>query len=293
MRRRFVPATVPTSLVIATLLLVPACRSLGRRAPPREPVRNTQPAGTAEEQAESGSDPRAAETGALRAGQTADSVPTAIAAIIDSIEAVVRDSVASARRDSTVAAARRDSIAAATRDSIAAAARDSTAAAARRDSIAAVARRDSIEAAIRDSAAASTRRDSIAQAARLDSLAQAQASAPITEDLATLRALGPSYIPYDRGPRPVWDTEMQARVTTTLLPVIRAEELVARTRAYFWLLVRADGTVDQVVLQTSSGSDAFDEAAARLAREMLFAPAIRGGRAVPTWVVRDVSLIMQ
>jgi len=133
--------------------------------------------------------------------------------------------------------------------------------------------------------------DTIAEAARLDSIARQLL--PVTEELAELRALGPSYIPYDRGPRPVWDTEMQAKVTTTLLPVIRAEELVARTRAYFWLLVRADGTVDEVVLQTSSGSSAFDEAAARVARALLFAPAIRGQRAVPTWVVRDVSLIMQ
>jgi len=235
-----------------------------------------------------------------------------VAAIIDSIRAVVRDSIAAAANDSIRTAALRDeAIAAARRDSIEAAAQDAIAAALRRDSIVAIMRRYSIEAAARDTIAAMARRDSIA-AFRSDSIATfqrdsiavfrqdsiaaaieaARTAEPINEDLEVLRELGPSYIPYDEGPRTVWDTESQANVTKALLPVVRSEDLEARTRAYFWLLVRADGTVAETVLQTSSGNAPFDARAEDVARQLLFRPAMRGGRAVPTWVVRDISLVM-
>lgn len=256
----------------------------------------------------------------------------AVAAIIDSIRAAVRDSIAAAsgesmqaaarreeaaaaarrdsieaaeqasiaeglRRDSIAAAARRDSIEAAARASAAAAARrDSAAAAARRDSVAAVARRDSITAAFRRDSVAAALQDSLAAVTLRDSIAaaieEARAAAPVSEDLDVLRNLGPSYIPYDESPLPVWDTETQANVTKALLPVVRAESLEARTRAYFWLLIRADGTVDQTVLQTSSGNASFDATAEVVAKTLLFRPAMRAGRAVPTWIVRNVSLVM-
>ncbi|MCG8466678.1 MAG: TonB family protein [Gemmatimonadetes bacterium] len=208
-----------------------------------------------------------------------------VAAIIDSIRIAVRDSIeAAARRDSIVAAARRDSIQAAARDSAAAAARrDSIDAAARRDSIAAQARRDSIAVAARDS---------IREAAIRDSIEAVRAATPAPADLETLRELGPAYIPYDESPVAVWDTERQANLTTTLLPVVRSEGLEARTRTYLWLLVTAEGRVDRVVIQTSSGSDAFDARARDFALRMEFRPARRGGRAVPAWVVRDISLVM-
>ncbi len=221
----------------------------------------------------------AAEQASIAEGLRRDSI--AAAARRDSIEAAARDlAAAAARRDSAAAAARRDSVAAAAR-------RDSVAAVARRDSITAAFRRDSVAAALQDSLAAVTLRDSIAAA-----IEEARAAAPVSEDLDVLRNLGPSYIPYDESPLPVWDTETQANVTKALLPVVRAESLEARTRAYFWLLIRADGTVDQTVLQTSSGNASFDATAEVVAKTLLFRPAMRAGRAVPTWVVRNVSLVM-
>lgn len=291
-------------VAITCLLLFASCRTMARRRPPAEP--GTPPAGQ----------PAVLETPAASRAES-DTVSTAVAAIIDSIETAVRDSIdgarrdslaATAARDSAIAAARRDSIAAAARrDSIAAAAhQDSLAAAARRDSILAAARQDSIATARRDSlavaarrdsaAAVAARRDSLAAVARRDSLAAAEAearSATGPEVLETLRALGPSYIPYDEGPIILWDTERQARLTTTLLPVVRAEGLTARTQTYFWILVTAEGAVDRVVLQTSSGNDAFDEAAEQAALQLHFRPGTRGQRPVPTWVVRGISLIMQ
>ena len=235
-------------------------------------------------------------------------VPTEIAAIIDSMEAGVEDSIAgrgrdsvttassearaTARRDSMLAAARRISRAvSARRDSLDAATRRDSAAvagAARRDSLAA-ARRDSLDAAARRDSLATAQRDSIAAVARRDSAAGPDAET----ELEQLRASGPTYISYDEGPRLVWDTEAEALLATTLLPVIRAEELDANTAANLWLLVRADGRVDASVVQTSSDNSAFDAAAERAARSLIFAPALHNGRAVPLWILREISLLMR
>ena len=230
------------------------------------------------------------------------------AAIIDSIEAAVADSIEGGGRDS-VTAVSREAGAAARRDSMLAAARRiSRSVAARRDSLAAAGRRDSATAAaaaLRDSTTAG-RRDSLATATRGDSLAAAQrdsiaaaalrdsAAGPDAEtELAQLRASGPTYISYDEGPRLVWDTEAEALLATTLLPVIRSEDLDAGTAANLWLLVRADGRVDAIVVQTSSDNTAFDSAAERAARALIFAPALRDGRAVPLWILREISLLMR
>ena len=230
------------------------------------------------------------------------------AAIIDSIEAAVADSIEGGGRDS-VTAVSREAGAAARRDSMLAAARRiSRSVAARRDSLAAAGRRDSATAAaaaLRDSTTAG-RRDSLATATRGDSLATAQrdstaaaalrdsAAGPDAEtELEQLRASGPTYFSYDEGPRLVWDTEAEALLATTLLPVIRAEELDANTAANLWLLVRADGRVDASVVQTSSDNSAFDAAAERAARSLIFAPALRDGRAVPLWILREISLLIR
>ena len=215
-------------------------------------------------------------------------------------EAVISDSAA-ARQDSIArAAARQDSILAAEReaarqDSIARAQRE----AARQDSIArAAARRDSIlaaerEAARRDSLEAA-RRDSLIAAARRDSIASIEAArAAAAAELAELRESGPVFVPHDEAPRLVWDTEAEAALATTLLPVIRGEGLDPNIAASIWLLVRTDGRVEATAIQTTSGDGAFDAAAVRAARGLLFAPALRGGRVAPVWVLREISLLMR
>lgn len=114
-----------------------------------------------------------------------------------------------------------------------------------------------------------------------------------SEELRELRALGPSYLPVDVGPEAVWNTETQALLTRTLLPVLREQGLPARTRALYWILVREDGTVAEVVLQTSSGNEAFDLAGMEFVRRLDFLPAFRQNRPVPSWIVREISLLMQ
>ena len=221
-----------------------------------------------------------------------DSARESVARDSSAAEAARRDSIARAQQE----AARQDSIAraqreAARQDSIARAQRE----AARRDSIAraeraAAARRDSIFEAER----AAARRDSLIAAARRDSLASIEtARAAVEAELAELRESGPVYVAHDEAPRLVWDTDAEAALATTLLPVIRARGLDADIAASIWLLVRIDGRVEATAIQVSSGDQAFDAAAVRAARGMLFAPALRGGRVAPVWVLREISLLMR
>lgn len=114
-----------------------------------------------------------------------------------------------------------------------------------------------------------------------------------------MREEGPSYVSYERGPRIRWTEEAQRLLTEELLPALQAEDLPAGTNAMFWILVGADGRVWDVVLHSTSSSERFDEAAARVARQLPFDPALerpeRGGEWVPraAWILRSVSLLMQ
>jgi TonB family protein len=114
-----------------------------------------------------------------------------------------------------------------------------------------------------------------------------------SEEVQELRALGPAYIPVDQGPETIWNTDTQALLTRTLLPVLREQGLPARTSALYWVLIREDGTAAEVIVQTSSGNEAFDEAGMRFIRQLDFLPAFRSNRPVPSWVIREISLLMQ
>ena len=314
----------PVHALLVGLLLVLACRPLpppGQTARGGERVRprDSEPAAVRRPPID---DP-AAEEISPEVAAIIDSIRTAVR---DSIDGAVRDSARTrARRDSIAQAARRDSVTrVARRDSIAQAERrDSVAAAARRDSVAAAARRDSIAAAAAAAEAArldsieAARRDAI-ESARIDSIASAERDArtgedpartaardsvaralaegqPVTatDDLEELRKLGPSYIPYDEGPQTIWNTDTQATLTKLLLPVLREHQLPARTRSIFWVLLSRAGEVEEVVLQTGSGNEAFDRAATEFARQLTFIPAIRSNRPVASWVLREISLIMR
>jgi len=229
----------------------------------------------------------------LRVAARADSIAAA-QALQDSLIAVARqDSIAAAEvaAAAALAAARRDSIAEAARqDSIATARQDSVTAVARRDSLAAVARADSIAAAeIAAAAAASTAAVTAAATTEIREDPEARA----TEDLETLRALGPSYIPYDQGPETIWSTETQATLSKMLLPVLRAQSLPATTRSIFWVLISREGVPVETEIQTPSGNGAFDAAAREFLEGLTFLPAMRSDRPVASWVLREISILMQ
>lgn len=124
-------------------------------------------------------------------------------------------------------------------------------------------------------------------------------SADAAAEAERLREEGPAYVSYERGPRIRWTEEAQRLLTEELLPALQADDLPAGTNAMFWILVGADGRVWDVVLHSTSNSDRFDEAAARVARQLPFDPALerreRGAEWVPrgAWILRSVSLLMQ
>ena len=255
-------------------------------------MQDPPPEQVAEDLAGSEASPEAPEGRDVSLGDTAtiDSIETAIE---DSIQGRVREPAAPSRE--AVAAARRDSVSAAAR-------RISRAVAARRDSLDAAGRGDPVweenAAAAADSVDALARPDSAVLRALVDSIAAEMRRedgvglGPESE-LEQLRVTGPTYVSYDEGPRLVWDSEAEALLATTLLPVIRSERLDADTAANLWLLVRSDGRVDASVVQTSSGNSAFDAAAGRAAATLIFAPALRDGRAAPLWILREISLLMR
>lgn len=115
----------------------------------------------------------------------------------------------------------------------------------------------------------------------------------VAAEVERLRKLGPIYTPYETGPRLVWNVDSERLLTERLLPVLRERDLPARTHALYWVLVAADGSVADVVLQTSSEVAPFDEAAAEVARRLRFRPAVTNGRPHAVWVIRDISLLMQ
>lgn len=53
--------------------------------------------------------------------------------------------------------------------------------------------------------------------------------------------------------------------------------------------ISAQGVVDTVQVERSSGHEEFDEAALRGARELRFEPATRGGEPVPAWWLLPVQ----
>ena len=55
------------------------------------------------------------------------------------------------------------------------------------------------------------------------------------------------------------------------------------------ILVNAEGTVDTVWVEDSSGHEAFDSAAVLGARQLVFEPASRGGEPVPVQVILPVQ----
>lgn len=118
---------------------------------------------------------------------------------------------------------------------------------------------------------------------------------PVTvTDVDSLRALGPVYTPYRRGPRLATREErLDGLLKATLVPVIRRYELPPDEWARYWVLVDADGRVRATTLQLPSGHSSFDAAARAVAENLAYEPALRDERPVPVWVLVRVSLLMR
>lgn len=109
---------------------------------------------------------------------------------------------------------------------------------------------------------------------------------------AELRQAGPTYVAYDDGPVLRRSDHLTGLLEDHLLPVIEEEDLPLRTSTLFWVLVTAEGGVADVELHTSSPAEAFDRAAAEVARRLEYEPARRNGRPLPVWILTRVHLRM-
>lgn len=112
-------------------------------------------------------------------------------------------------------------------------------------------------------------------------------------DVELLRAMGPVFTPYDRSPVLEPGHWLRGLLEATLLPVIDRYDFSPNRQARYWILVDRRGEVADVVLQLTSGSAAFDQAARAAAEKLRYIPARRGGRPVPVWVLEPISLLMR
>ncbi len=97
----------------------------------------------------------------------------------------------------------------------------------------------------------------------------------------------PAFIPYDVPPR-LRNGETVGRLLEREFPEsLRRAGIGGRVE--LWIHVDVEGRVTDVQVRTSSGHPALDAAAARVAREMRFSPALNRDRRTAVWVSQDVT----
>lgn len=98
---------------------------------------------------------------------------------------------------------------------------------------------------------------------------------------------GPRFIPYDTPPRMKNASEVQAVLSREYPPVLKEAGIGGLVNV--WLLVGTDGAVEQTQVNETSGYDALDAAALRVADAMTFEPAMNRDRATSVWVSIPVT----
>jgi len=99
--------------------------------------------------------------------------------------------------------------------------------------------------------------------------------------------VAPTFTPYTVAPRLTNAPEV-AQALVREYPV-RLRNAGVGGQVLLWLFIDANGNVQNTVLKTSSGFEAFDEAATRVAILMTFTPAINRDREVPVWVAIPID----
>jgi TonB family protein len=92
----------------------------------------------------------------------------------------------------------------------------------------------------------------------------------------------PSFTPYTKRPELRSAAEVQEALQAEYPPLLR-EAGIGGTAVY-WLFIDRTGAVGRVQLHRSSGYEALDDAAGRVAAEMRFTPALNRDRPVDVWV---------
>lgn len=97
----------------------------------------------------------------------------------------------------------------------------------------------------------------------------------------------PSFIPRDVEPRATNDAEIQRLLKRLYPPMLRDAGVGGQVT--LWLFVNKDGVVEKAQVQQSSGYDAFDTAARKVAMQMEFRPAMNRDKPIGVWVQRVIT----
>lgn len=104
-------------------------------------------------------------------------------------------------------------------------------------------------------------------------------------DIASLRA-GPRFTPFTEAPSLRNGEEIAASIRSEQ-SALQSLERDRTARVYF--LINRAGRIERTMLASSSGSEAVDDAAMRVARTYRFVPARNRGERVPVWVSFPVT----
>ena len=101
----------------------------------------------------------------------------------------------------------------------------------------------------------------------------------------------PSFIPRDVDPRATNDDEIRRLLKRYYPPMLRDAGIGGTVT--LWLFVNDQGAVEKIQLQKSSGYEAFDQAAVKVAKNMEFKPAINRDKPIGVWVSRNITFNVQ
>ncbi|MFW5951249.1 MAG: M56 family metallopeptidase [Gemmatimonadota bacterium] len=114
---------------------------------------------------------------------------------------------------------------------------------------------------------------------------QVPAEAP-TQTLDDVRD-APTFTPFTVAPQLENAEEVKAALQQLYPPLLKDAGIGGT--ANVWFLIDAEGKVRRTVLNRTSGHDALDQAALKVADRMRFAPAMNRDVAAPVWVALDIA----
>ncbi len=107
-----------------------------------------------------------------------------------------------------------------------------------------------------------------------------------TEEVADISE-APSFTPYTVAPAIANREEVMAALEREYPPLLRDAGIGGRTLV--WLFIDEEGVVQNQQVNTSSGHEALDEAAMRVASVFEFSPAMNEDEAVPVWIALPIT----
>ncbi len=114
---------------------------------------------------------------------------------------------------------------------------------------------------------------------------------PPPDDEGSSASDRPSFIPYDVAPELKNGSEVQQYLQRVYPPSLK-ESGIGGT-VILWIFVSEQGEVQKARVQKSSGYDALDQAAQKVANQMVFSPAMNRDKRTAVWVQQQVQFQVQ